>query len=81
MKTTATTEPRRVTVPVEKSESQVSRRLHSARASRPSITPSWPWPPLRLVDRRYDLDTVTCPTCHGKASFRRSWCTHCGSTS
>ena len=80
MKTTATTgKPRRVTVPVEKSESQVSRRLHSARASRASITPSWPFP--RLTGRRYDPDAVMCPHCGRAASFRRSWCEWCGDTS
>ena len=80
MKTTATTgKPRSETAPVSKSESHISkRRRHSARASK---TPSWPWPPIRLTDRLANPDAVTCPTCGRVASFRRSWCEHCGDTS
>ena len=49
--------PQEPSVPYRMSVSHISRLRHSAKRK----TPSWPWPPLRLVDRRYDLDTVTCP--------------------
>ena len=77
MKTTATTgKPRRVKAPVKKSESHIGRMRHSAK--RAHLTPSWPWPPIRLTDRLANPDAVTCPHCGRVASFRRSWCELCG---
>ena len=70
MKTTATPgrKPQGTSAPYRMSASHLRRLLHSAKRVK---TPPWPsFPPLRLTDRRYDLDTVTCPFCNGKASFQ-----------
>ena len=45
---------------------------------RPAPAVEWPFPPARLTDRLIDPDRVLCPTCGRVASFRRSWCSHCG---
>ena len=75
MKTTVKSgKPHSGTAPFSKSESHTTRARHRERA----LTPPWPWPPARLVNRNPDRSTVLCPACHIQKAFKRCWCSHCG---